>query len=52
MDDENLSFALVVSSIVGLLTGYFVDHWLGTSPWLTMIDLGVTAFILIFRSDK
>jgi len=28
---------LVTTSIVGLAAGYFLDKWLGTTPWLTMI---------------
>lgn len=31
----------VVATAGGALLGYFLDRWLGTSPWLTLIGLGV-----------
>jgi ATP synthase protein I len=30
---------LVTATFVGLAIGYFLDKWLGTRPWLTMIFL-------------
>ncbi len=36
---------LVTCTFVGLIIGYFLDKWLGTKPWLTMIFffLGIAA---------
>ena len=30
---------LVASTFVGLAAGYFLDKWLNTGPWLTMLFL-------------
>ncbi len=30
---------LVTATFLGLAIGYFLDKWLGTKPWLTMIFL-------------
>jgi ATP synthase protein I len=30
---------LVTATFVGLAVGYYLDKWLGTRPWLTMIFL-------------
>lgn len=32
---------LVVSTAGGALLGYFLDGWLGTSHWLTLVGLGI-----------
>jgi ATP synthase protein I len=34
-----LGIHLVATTFIGLAVGYFLDKWLGTSPWLTMIFL-------------
>jgi ATP synthase protein I len=34
-----LGIHLVITTFVGLAVGYYLDKWLGTSPWLTMIFL-------------
>jgi len=31
---------MVASSFIGLFIGYYLDKWLGTSPWMTLIWLG------------
>lgn len=31
---------MVASTIIGLVMGHYLDKWLGTSPWLTLIFLG------------
>lgn len=38
---------LAASVIVGCLIGYYLDQWLGTSPWLFLLflALGITAGI-------
>lgn len=35
----SLGFTLVASTFVGLAAGYFLDNWLDTSPWFTVIFL-------------
>ncbi len=43
---------LVASTAIGLVIGYWLDRWLGTSPWLTMVFLlfGIVAgFLNLFR---
>jgi ATP synthase protein I len=44
-----------VATVIGLAGGYYLDRWLGTSPWLTMIGLGggiAAGFVNLFRSVK
>lgn len=46
---------LVSATFVGLAMGYFLDLWLGTSPWLLVIFLllGIVAgFRDIFREAR
>lgn len=46
---------LVSATFVGLAMGYFLDMWLGTSPWLLVIFLilGIVAgFRDIFREAR
>ena len=31
---------MVASTLIGLGMGYYLDKWLGTSPWLTLVFLG------------
>jgi len=45
----------VVATAGGALLGYYLDRWLGTSPWLTLIGLGfgiTVGFRELFRSIK
>ena len=64
MSDEDLSalrqlarlstigVSLVAATAIGLLIGYGLDAWLGTSPWLTMLFalFGIVAgFLNLFR---
>ena len=47
--------AFVVATAGGSVLGYFLDRWLGSSPWLTLIGLGlgiVAGFRELFRSIK
>ena len=44
---------LVLATVLGLAGGYYLDKWLGTSPWLTMIGLGfgiAAGFVNLFRT--
>jgi ATP synthase protein I len=35
-----LGLELAISVILGLAIGYYLDKWLGTGPWMTVIWLG------------
>ena len=48
-----VGIALVMCTVIGLAGGYYLDRWLGTSPWLTLIGLvvGIAAgFVNLIRS--
>jgi len=50
---SSVGLALVVSTVIGLVGGYYADRWLGTSPWLLLLGLGlgiVAGFVNLFRS--
>jgi ATP synthase protein I len=52
---STIGLALVLSTVIGLAGGYYLDRWLGSSPWLTLIGLllGIAAgFVNLFRSVK
>ena len=47
-----LGTTLVAATVVGLVLGYWLDRWLGSSPWLTMLGtlLGIAAgYVQIIR---
>ena len=37
---SSVGISMVVSCLIGLAMGYYLDKWLDTSPWLTIIMLG------------
>ena len=37
---SSLGISMVAASFIGLAIGYYLDKWLGTSPWMTLIWLG------------
>jgi len=39
LDASTVGIQLVLSTFVGFGMGYFLDRFLGTSPWLTVIFL-------------
>lgn len=46
---------LVSGTFVGFAIGWFLDKWLGTSPWLTMsfLVLGIIAgFMNVYRDAQ
>jgi ATP synthase protein I len=48
-----VGIALVLATVIGLAGGYYLDKWLGTSPWLTLIGLGfgiAAGFVNLFRT--
>ena len=52
---SSIGMTLVLATVIGLAGGYYLDRWLGTSPWLTMIGLGLgiaAGFVNFFRSVK
>ena len=52
---SSIGMALVVATVIGLGGGYYLDRWLGTMPWLTLIGLGLgiaAGFVNLFRSVK
>jgi len=51
----SIGMAMVLATVIGLGAGYYADRWLGTSPWLTLIGLGLgiaAGFVALFRSVK
>ena len=47
--------ALVLATVIGLGAGYYADRWLGTSPWLTLVGIGLgiaAGFVTLFRSVR
>lgn len=57
-EENKFALAMTVGTTVssqivgGVLLGYLLDRWLGTSPWLSVIGLvfgTVTAFISLYR---
>ena len=36
---STIGLTLVVATVIGLAGGYYLDRWLHTSPWLTLIGL-------------
>lgn len=52
---STLGIAMVAAVAIGLAMGYWLDRWLGTTPWLTMLFalLGIVAgFLNFFRDVK
>jgi ATP synthase protein I len=52
---SSIGMTLVLATVIGLAGGYYLDRWLGTSPWLIMIGLGLgiaAGFVSFFRSVK
>ena len=54
-DVGTIGLHLVGSTFIGLAMGHYLDKWLGTGPWLTMIFLLlgiVSGFRHVFRESK
>ena len=56
---SSIGISMVAATFIGLAMGYYLDRWLGTTPWLTLIFLlfGIIAgfrniFILTQRELK
>ncbi len=55
LDASSVGIQLVLCTFAGFLIGYFLDRWLGTSPYLKLIFLviGIIAgFKELFRISK
>lgn len=37
---SGIGISLVASTLIGLFMGYYLDRWLKTGPWLTLLFLG------------
>lgn len=51
----SIGMTMVLATVVGLAAGYLTDRWLGTSPWLTLVGLGLgiaAAFVSLARVAK
>ena len=46
---SSVGMSMVAATFIGLAMGYYLDKWLGTSPWLTLIFL-VLGIISGFRN--
>jgi len=54
-DVAQVGLTLVVATVIGLGVGYYLDRWLGTKPWLTLVGLGfgiAAGFLNLFRAVK
>jgi len=52
---SGVGLTLVISTVLGLAGGYYLDRWLGSSPWLTLTGLlfGTGAgFVNLFRAVR
>ena len=38
---SSLSFSIALAILIGLAIGYWLDNRYGTSPWLTLVFLGL-----------
>lgn len=51
----SVGFTFVLATAGATVGGYFVDRWLGSTPWFTLIGIGVGAaagFRDLFRALK
>ena len=46
---SSLGISMVAATLIGLAMGYYLDKWLETSPWFTLIFL-VIGIIAGFRN--
>jgi F0F1-type ATP synthase assembly protein I len=50
---STVGFSFVLAVVIGAAAGYFLDRWLGTSPWMFLLFflLGLAAGILnVYRT--
>lgn len=46
---SGLGISMVAATLIGLAAGYYLDRWLGTNPWMTLIFL-VMGIVAGFRN--
>jgi ATP synthase protein I len=46
---SSIGISMVAATFIGLAMGYYLDKWLGTTPWLTLVFL-VFGIIAGFRN--
>ena len=44
-----LGLELAIAVVLGLAIGYYLDKWLGTGPWMTVVWIGI-GFAAVVRS--
>jgi ATP synthase protein I len=52
-DLAHVGMTLVIATVLGLVSGYLIDRWLGSDPWLTLVGLGLgiaAGFVNFFRT--
>ena len=55
---STIGLAMALSIAIGAFTGYYLDKWLGTKPWLSLLFLGfgiVAAFrnlFILYKKSK
>lgn len=52
---STLGIMMVVCTVIGLGAGYYLDRWLGTRPWFTLIltVLGIVAgYVNLFKEVR
>jgi ATP synthase protein I len=52
---SSIGIAMVLATVIGLVGGLFADRWLGTTPWLLLVGLGLgiaAGFVMFFRSVR
>jgi ATP synthase protein I len=50
-----LGVTFVMCTVLGLAGGFWVDRWLGSSPWFLLAGLGIgiaAGFVNLFRALK
>jgi ATP synthase protein I len=50
-----IGLTLVIATAGATIGGYFIDRWFGTTPWFTLIGLGVgiaAGFLDLIRTLK
>jgi ATP synthase protein I len=38
---SSVGICVVVSILIGMVMGFYLDQWLGTAPWMLLIFLGL-----------
>lgn len=38
---SGLGISMVAATLIGLAIGHYLDRWLGSNPWMTLIFLGI-----------